>query len=677
MNWLTEQQDDQENLTETNLPIEKIKPENWRSLAVSALRKLVDAQLKKAQESKANLELPDDEQVRACLDQHQLSEVSELLLMDDKWRGISLTGTLLAETAGAIFCNRPSLLRWQILGQLMEDDPIARRVIIDLVERRIEKRPVLRDEIRKIARKIVRNSTQSPTEFVNERDLSAFKNMLALWQTKPDLTKIWFGLRELGYLMYSRDDLWIFDLLFKTDLTFAVELIEEYGDPFRPYAILECSTSAPYRYFDVWKRLLEKALPAFETDGSWNGRVLEPLLLYIAQNTLKWSIQERRLDNEEQYKQRDVELSDLTEIIATSVWARSDGAQVTLRWGGRLFRDVMSALHSEHAAVPTDPKSGARLAWLIIESLFRSKESTAWVEISPPDGPPDDEPFLQALRLLAAEEHGCALPHRDFLLKMLPESHEEYMEGEQAKRLRDLPDLFTVWNARPDVLGMRVLALELIDEDVVARFKALWRRTLTLREMAEHDPSFQMGKRDYEDYGRKASDAIYFILSIGINVIDHLQDFDRNITSLDRREATKNLFEIMYDATREMMAIGRLGRDKLENIHNHLCLRRVLYNESYVGTVKFKAPLATNDKPTLGELLYERREVGRQFFDCLQFLLINHTSAEQIERELSEVGLSLEEIVIEADHLNAIEEKRKVNLAGLEHYLMKRQNHIN
>ena len=664
MNWLNEQQDDQENLTETNL--EEIEPENWRSLAISALRKLVDAQLKKAQESKANLELPDDEQVRACLDQHQLSEVSELLLMDDKWRGISLTGTLLAEAAGAIFCNRPSLLRWQILGQLMEDDPIARRVIVDLVERRIEKRPALRDEIRNIAQNIVRNSTQSPTEFVNERDLSTFKNMLALWQTKPDLTEIWFGLRPLNYIMYSRDDLWIFDLLFKTDLPFAVELIEEYGDPFRPHAILEYSTRAPYRYFNVWKRLLEKALPAFETDGSWNGRVLEPLLLYIAQNTLKWSIQERRLDNEEQFKQRDVELSDLTKIIATSIWTRTDGAQVTLRWGGRLFRDVMSALHSERAAAPTDPQSGARLAWVIIESLFRSEKSTAWVNIFPPDVPPEEEPFLHALRIVGAEKHEFALPHRDFLLKMLPESHEEYIEGKQAKRLRELPDLFTVWNARPDVWGFRVLAQELIDKDVVARFEALWRRTLTLREMAEHDPSFQMGKREYEDYGRKASDAIYFILSIGINVIDHLQDTDRNIASLDRREATKNIFSIMYDATREMMAIGRLGRDKLENIHNHLCIRRAFYDESYPGDVSFKAPLENNDKPTLGDLLYERCEVGRQFFDCLQFLLSNHIPASQIESELNRVGLSLGELVAQAERLNAIEHKRKINLAGLD-----------
>ena len=485
----------------------------WRRGAVTSIRKLVENRLEEAKRANKIPDPPDSKQLREWLDTQGLSDIVDVLLQGESNIGISLERALIAEAAGGIFCTRPTISHWQMIGQIIRNDPVAQRVLVDLVKRRTSKRPNLCEGIRKIARTIVQRFEQDLDRSANRNDHETISEIHRQWKAKPDLNEIWFGLHMLDYSDHSRRDWYIFDLLLELDTGFAVELIEELNEPYQPALILRFGALDPSRRFSDWLRLMEAALPAFEADGAWNGRVLLPLLLLAAQDAIS-SGQGNRNES------HDAPLAEFVEEVASALWARSDGGAATLRWGGWLFRSTMSALESERVPSPHDTNGRAHPAWLTTQALMRSPASTVWLDLRPTDVAAKDELCLEAVRILAAQEHDRSVPGRNLLFQMLPNKPEDFLEGKNGRRRRELPSLFVTWGKRADAFGTRVLAAALLDKDVAATFTDLWHRTLILREIAGHSHTFQPDENTYCDYARQASETIHFIIALGINLID-------------------------------------------------------------------------------------------------------------------------------------------------------------
>jgi hypothetical protein len=589
----------------------------------------------------------------------------DVLLKDDSDNGISISGALLAEAAGVLFCNRPTILNWQMVGQSIERDPVARMVLVDLVERRMSTRSGLREDIRKVARTIVERFKQEPDGHDHRTDQASITEIQQQWKAKPDLHEIWLDLRELSQIMPFRRDWYIFDLLFESDTVFATELIEAYGEPYQPALILQFGALDPNRRFADWLRLVNLALPAFESGGTWNGLVLLPLLLLVAQDAMGGR-QGYRRESEEEARRYDTRLAELTKTIASSLWARPDGSAALLRWGSWLFRSAMSTLDAERLPFPHGANSRARPTWLAIEAIIQSPASTAWLNLRPTDVAAEDELCLEAMRILAAREHGHIAPGRDLLLQMLPDEPQDFLEGYDGRRRRELPSLFVIWGKRPDAFGARVIAAALFDRDVAATFADLWRRTLTLREIAEHDHAFRSDNFAFHDYARRASETIRFVIALGINLIDYVQDGRQQVAFDDPRATTLALFSTLHDAIREMFAIDPIGQHYLVSVHNHLCIRRFFCEHPSVEDSTVMAPLVEADKPTVGDLLYERCEVSRSFFESLQILCANGIQRERIESELHSVGIQLDHIIGQAQRLNSIEYSRTIDLTGFQ-----------
>jgi len=633
----------------------------WRKAAVRSARKHTEELFAKA-EKNGLPEPPDQDRLRAWLDEHDLPDVVTVILQDDAHNGISITGAILVEAAGTLFCNRPSVVRWQLVGKIIENDPVARRVLVELIERRMSKRPGLREDIRKVARAITRHPERYGEAFM-QRDREAVLEKRRQWRAKPDLKEIWFGLRALGHIMPFRSDHYIFDLLFEVDTAFAAELIEEYGEPYQPALIMQFGALDPNRHYADWMRLTDAALPAFEADGTWNGRVLLPLLLLAAQDAMRVAVG-RLAERDESTEQRDQRLGELAEGVLSALLARSDGAPAALRWSGWLFRSAMSQLDDERVAFPDNTESRARPNWLAIRAATRSAEAAVWSNMRPTGVAPEEELCIEAVRILSALEHNRTAPGRDLIFQVLPDEPEQFLEGGIGRRMRELPSLFVMWGRRADAFGTRVLAASLFDEDVAATFAELWRRTLVLREIAEHGNAFRTDGDAYQDYTRRASETLRFIIALGINLIDYVQD-DRQTTAFADRHATAlSLFSALHDATREMLAIDPVGRRDMESMHDQICARRFLYEIMGAAESTLAAPLAETDRPTLGDMLYERCEVSRSFFESLQMFRVNGISRERITRELDSVGVRLERLVGQAERLNAIEHARKIDLTG-------------
>jgi hypothetical protein len=300
----------------------------------------------------------------------------------------------------------------------------------------------------------------------------------------------------------------------------------------------------------------------------------------------------------------------------------------------------------------------------MIQALVRPQLSTALMDLHPTDVPSADELCFEAVRILAAQEHDRPIPGRDLLFQMLPYEPEQFLEGEGGARMRELPSLFVIWGKRPDAFGTRVLAEALFDRNVAGTLAELWHRTLVLREIAAHAHAFDLDDADNEEHSRRASEIIRFVIALGINLIDSLEDQRRMATFADRHAVALALFSILDDATREMLAIDPLGRRDIESIHDHLCVRRLVYEEAHPAP-RSAAPLSETDVPTAGDMLFVRSEVSRSFFNCLQMLLENGIGRERIERALRGAGIILGELVEQAKRLNVIEQGRKIDLTKL------------
>ncbi len=636
----------------------------WRKAAVASVRRLVKRYPTEDGDADGPPPPPGAEALREALDIDGVLEAADELLRDDGHNGISLAGALLAEAAGALFCDSPSVPRWRTVGQVIGSDPVAHRVLVDLVERRMSRRSRLREDIRGVARTLVRRSVRDPGGSAYRGDQATLAEMHRRWAEKPDLHEIWFGRTGGGQVMLHRSDWHLFDLLFEIDTAFAAELIETYEAPYQPALILQWGALDPNRRFADWTRLMEAALPAFEADGTWNGRVLLPLLLCAAEDTLR-SGHGFRAEDQDAAQRHDARLVELSKAIASAILERQDGEAVSLRWGGWLFRRVMSLLDVERVPFPRDPDSRARPAWLAIEALVEASASIQWLGLRPGDVRAEDELCLEAVRSLAARHHNRTVPGRDLIFEMLPDSPEDFLEGEAGRRMRELPSLFVIWGKRADAFGTRILAATFFAGDVAATFADLWRRTLVLREIAEHGHAYRSDERGDDDRTARASQTIRFVIALGINLLDYVQDTRLDAPLEDRRIATLDLLATLHDATREMLAIDPIGRRDMESIHNHLCVRRLFYEDARPDENPVAAPLAEADRPTAGDLLVERCAVDRSFFETLQMLRSNGIARERISRALAGVHISLDGLVEQAQRLNAVEHVRTIDLTGL------------
>lgn len=636
----------------------------WRKAAVASVRRVIARRLKEAKDADAPSRPPESDALQEALDADHVSKAADELLRDDRRNGVSLAGALLAEAAGGLFCDRPSVPRWQMVGQVIGNDPVAHQVLVDLVEHRLSRRPSLREDIRRVARRLVGRSVRDAGASVYRGDQATFAEMRRRWTARPDLHEIWFGHAGGGYVMLHRSDWHLFDLLFVVDAAFAAELIEAYEAPYQPALILQSGALDPNRRFADWMRLMEAALPAFEADGTWNGRVLLPLLLNAAEDAVR-SGHVFRAEDQDAAQRHDARLVELSKAIASAIQERQDGKAVSLRWGGWLFRRAMSTLDSERIPFPQDSDSRARPAWLAIEALVEAPASIQWLDLRPGDVPAEDELCLEAVRSLAARHHDLTVPGRGLLFEMLPDEPEDFLEGEGGRRMRELPSLFVIWGKRADAFGTRILAAALFAGDVVGTYADLWRRTLVLREIAEHGHAYRSDERGYDDRTARASQTIRFVIALGINLLDYVQDTRLDEPVEDRRIATLALFTILHDATREMLAIDPIGRLDMEGLHNHLCVRRFLYEGQKTGEQPVAMPLAETDRPTAGDLLVERCAVDRAFFETLQMLRLNGIGRERMAYALAGVHISLDGLVEQAQRLNAVEHVRTIDLTGL------------
>jgi hypothetical protein len=509
-----------------------------------------------------------------------------------------------------------------------------------------------------LADKVVDQAIANPADRMIEREHGSFLALLETWRRAPDLRSVWLGLPQMRHVhLFSEVDSLV-NIYFTVDAARAVELLSRFDNPYQIWAVLSGIGGLGLdRNFAAWADFLRHAPPSFVDDGSWTGRTLEPLLLVIAQQALS----EARVPEDtgaDVMTVREGELRSLTTAITALIAEKPQGAALALRWGGWLFRFSSSALDHEGQQYPRDLRQRSTPFWRMLETLARSEAAKSWNAIPVADAASDEVLCLLCSKILAANENNFALPDREPLWRCIPAAPEDFL-GEQGCATRNLTSLFSTFGARPDGLKFRMLSFLFLAGDPVALYRQFWRRTLTLRELAEH---WQSGEPN--DGRIDAKRVLGMVLAVGLSLVDcyAVASLPNDVDTHDRSIHFGELFGLVYDGLREIQAIELFDQTFWSTLYMHLLIRRALYENARAGDVVITAPLGPDVQPTLASMLANVAGVTPAFFQGLDGLTRNGVSVDRVTAALSEGGINLPMLVDSARRLNEIDPRQPLQI---------------
>jgi hypothetical protein len=562
-------------------------------------------------------------------------------------------GLLLGEAAAMFLYRRTDRVAWSVVqGVLFNFDGMLTTFRICL-QSNFQSDGEFRKRFNALADEIVSDSLVRPILSIEGRDRDNLLALVEHWRKSPDLGRIWSGLPEMRHSFYPSELDILSNIYLALDAARLAELLDRFDNPYQIWTVLTgFAWLGLDKKFAAWSALFRHAAPSFTDDGSWNKHSLEPLLLVIAQDALRHA----RLPKdaaEDLVLARQEELNSLTAAISRLIAARPHGASLSLRWSARLFR--LSAVGtSDQEPYPQDLRQGVTPLWRMLEALARSDAAGIWNSIPVPDAAPEEILSLLAAKIVAANERNSTFPGSEPLLHSLPKSPENFL-GNSGRNTRELTRLFSSYGGRPDSLKYRILSLLMLQGNPVSLYRDLWRRTLTLRELAEH---WQTGEQS--DGRMDAKEVLGMVLAIGLTTLDYYAD-SRSITDLNSPRTPEEfgeLFTLVYDGLREVQAIELFNQPFWTNLYMHLLVRRALYENAHVGDFVTAAWLSPDIEPTLATMLVNAAGVTPIFFDCLDSLIRNRISIERVVTALQLGDVDLAALVAAARRLNEIDERR-------------------
>jgi hypothetical protein len=623
---------------------------SWRESAVLQACEI----LERAIDARSNQEQADIEPVADALRQAHLVPASDKppAASDDSESSL-IFHSLVGEAAGLLLCRRTDRSAWSIVIHLRSEFQFdimqSLRTFLQSIYASDES---FRKRFNALADQIFGENVAAPT-IGREADRSDLQHLAEQWRKAPNLRELWSGApRSRLSWMPSEVDI-LAHIYLALDLKRLAELLDRFDNPYQVWAVLNGWGGLGLdRSFSTWSEMFQHAQPSFEDDGRWTRKTLEPLLLAIAAN----AIGQARLPKDtadDVVTARGEELNLLLAEISQIISQKHRGSSLGLRWGAWLFRISAGGGSSDEEPYPRDLRQAVTPLWRMLEALGRSDAASDWNSITVPDAFPEEVLCLLAAKAIAADERKSTFPSIEPLLRCTPDAPEDFL-GADAIATRMLTTPFSSYNTRPDALKYRVLAFLFLQDDPVSLYRDFWRRTITLRELAEHWQTADQG-----DGRSDAKQVLAMVIAIGLNVVDLYAD-SRSIrdTNLSRNsQQFGDLFQLIYDALREMQAIELFNQPFWSSLYIHLLVRRAIYENSRIGDVAIAAPLLPAMEPTLSTMLCNVAGVTHPFFNGLDSLVRNGVPLERIASALRASGVDLVSMIEAAKCLNKIDER--------------------
>ncbi|MFA6223418.1 MAG: hypothetical protein WC647_14000 [Desulfomonilaceae bacterium] len=502
-----------------------------------------------------------------------------------------------------------------------------------------------------IAAAVIKQAAAQPGRSLTQSKREEYSQLRKDWKQKPNLTTIWWGLREGDFLLFG-DDYGVFGIAADLDLKAFLCLLSEFDNPYPILAALQAAQAG--WSFSRWQTLFRLAPAAFDGNRNWNGSPIGPLLLVIARDqVLQSQFGIGAHSSDEAIKGSTTEIEILAKEIAKTVAERPDAGPCAQRWATWLMRQTISAVANDPLPYPEDARSHGYVDAVFIDALGAELPSSAW-NPSPGQDAETWEPWCYRCALVSIAANGAiAMPSATDFLKEWELSPEDW-PSTRGESLRERASLFETFGRRPDAYGIRLLAIPLVDDpEPQWVWRNMWDTTQAIREILEFgDPDATQDKRFRAETA--ASQLMELLFGLGLMMLECVVDPNCRV-KCDRQKMLEELLGLLFYAVQEMATIDISNRRYWSEALRHLAIRRAVW----VGDAQpFAAVFGEQSKPSLGDFFMELSVETEGLFALLEVALRNRVDRQTLQQTLIESGIDLAAQIAFADRLRDTDSKR-------------------
>jgi hypothetical protein len=380
--------------------------------------------------------------------------VPESARLADNFVDQFLTGSIVGDAAGLLLYRETNRVAWTLVTDLWSHFHSMSTALGPFLEGKYANDEAFRERFDNLASVIFH---QAATPGLSEQKSKGELDRLAeRWREAPNLRDMRSGPRWMRYERGLDETQTLAHIYLKLNMRALAEFLDRFDNPHQIWNILTGWANLGLdRKFAAWAGLFQHAQPAFEKDGSWTKRTLEPLLLAIAEEALNQARLPRNAA-EDVVREQGEEFNILAKGIGEIISQKPVGGPLALRWGAQLFR--LGAHGTDEQPYPRDLRDITTPLWRMLEALGRSDAASAWNDITVPDAAPEDKLSLLAAKIVAADERKSKFPDMKPLLDCCPDGPEGFLGIEAiGKRMETMP--FLTQNTRPDALRFSCVRL--------------------------------------------------------------------------------------------------------------------------------------------------------------------------------------------------------------------------
>ena len=489
------------------------------------------------------------------------------------------------------------------------------------------------------------------------------------WKERRDrLDEIWWGLRGWNELNYEEE----FPPLQVLNRVAPDEFISVVAESANPYlvrsALLAADVDVFSSRFAQWEKFSANAPIAFDSDSTWNGSVLAPLLLVEARDQL---LQTGRNIPHFDASDADVdgvkrEIASLVEVVVNTVATRRDALPLFARWSTWLMRQLLS--HSEQAI--KDVRSTAFVDDALIEAIGQKLKDQSVIQVSPRDAPAWEAWCYRCVLASHANNGFIEPPDRADFLTEWAISPEEWA-GEKGQRLRERASFIVTISKEMPGMDAHLLAYPIVrSESPTGAWIEMWDAIYAIREIVEFGDA---DAPDDEYQSRvEAGKLLLLVFRIGLAIFDQRAVQCSDTDSLEARSQA-NLHEALASAVREMREIDNtLNREEWIVVVRNLAIRRLIWEQQAQEIQKpGRFPIfRPEDRPTFSDYLKAGKSDGIELLAVLQSVFLNDPDISQLKNELQSASVNLSDVLGMARRLNQYSPRRypidETQLQGIE-----------
>jgi hypothetical protein len=471
------------------------------------------------------------------------------------------------------------------------------------------------------------------------------------WKANPSLYEIWSGLRRAGSAFF-RDDDGVLRIVGELDPAAFLELLTIFDNPYPVMAALQMDRAA--WSFERWQKLFALAPAAFTDDGKWNRSTIAPCLLVIAHDRLlqgEFGVGPHATDD--MLVANTTELNELAAEIASAVATRQDAAGCARRWATWLMRLCVTGARNQNPPFPADLRSHGFVESVLTRALGKSLPAEVWRPSFSSDAELWEDWCYRCVLVMIAAEGVVSMPPADPFLEQWKLQPEDWA-GRRGRELKERASLFDTFGKRADAYGTRLLAIPLAESPFPQEiWRQLWVETATLREIIEfRDPD--NNENDGWGGASAAGRLMQVVFGLGLMILDSLFDRNRKVQN-NRQSVAAEVFGMLADAVREMVAIDRISFGYWQEAIRHLAIRRAIWADAREDSA---ASFDVHTQPNFEDFLTDLSGNTEQLFVLLQMTLRNSVPKEQVQHAIIEADIDLGFQIAFAERLIALDRRR-------------------